>query len=353
MKGLKKFTLCLSIVFAFMVLISTAVYADTVFKIEAPESCSTGDTIKVKVILSSDETLQDSDVFLVYDENYFQFIDSEDGEHDAGAGAVRFRGDFSADSYSDEWTAEFKALKSGPAEFTISDKWVQNVNNEVVDSSAEDCTVNIAAGEGGSSDAVVTDTGISAEISFTLHLTEPDSVPSCFSETTANLYGSTVKVWILNPKMLQDVDYTADADAFYAIYGYTKDEEDAAWYLYDTEEKTFQRLVMLQDVKVKATKEPKADSANAGSDSSIFEKLTGVMIGVFVVLVIAIIVFNVIFSRMEKKSRMQKMEERRKASREELMRKRAAERQAMLRSQQEVKPDKRIDNESQNMQRPE
>ena len=361
MNGCKRGLLCL-LAAALMLLLTSVVSAKAVFEIETPASCGAGDTIEVKVRLQAEEALQDSDVFLVYDKSCFEFADAEDGEHDASAGTVRFRGDFSANSFGQEWTATFKAIKSGSAVFSISDKWVQDTKKNVVDASAEEVTVKITANTGGNTQTNETGTEgtdgtdmyIRANVSMTLHLTEPKEVPSCFIETTANINGTSCKAWTLHEKMQEETDYGASLADYYALYGYTEKAEDAVWYLYDEKEGTFQRLLMLDNVKVKQTAaedaQPQEDAAEEDSEgATLFEKLTGLMIGVFVILVIVIIVFNVVYSRMEKKSREKFMEERRKESRDALMKKRADERNAAMRQRHEEKPEK---NESQNMQRP-
>lgn len=354
MNKIRKYTLCLCMAVITALLMCSAVYADNYeFTISGPDSCGVDELVDVTVTLTADEALNDSDAFLVFDTDYFEYADTDFNEYDNYAGTVRLRGDFSEDSYSCSWTVTLKAINEGTAEFSISDKWVQNASGTVVTSTADGFSIEIGEGSsvsqtGGSDDEDLA-TEIYVESEFEFHFREPDSIPSCFEETTGTIFGMNCKVWKFNSGMQQDVDYSANADEFYAVYGYIDSEDEAAWYVYDTATEALQRLLMLQDIEVEKTPEQVVnDDASAnetkGDTVDIFSDITKLIVVVFVVLVILIIVINVVFSRAEKKSRQKRVQERQRLSHEEIRQKRELERKIQ---------EKRIqEGQSQNMRRP-
>lgn len=351
MNIIKKYTLCLCMAVITTLLIYTAVYAENYeFTIDGPETCGVGDTVEITVKLSSDEELEDSDAFLVYDTDYFEYVDSEAEEHDENNGTVRLRGNFDQDSYSCTWTVELLATNEGSAEFEITDKWVKNAYGQVVTSTSDTYTLEIGEEDSapvsyeGNEDLA---SAVYYESSFSFHFIDPDEVPTCFDETTVEISGVTCKAWKFNSEMSQDVDYSADIDQFYAVYGYIADESDSCWYSYDTEEETFQRLVMLQNVDVEKTPEPVTETETETEESgspAIINNISQLIIIVFVALVILIIVVNIIFNRLEKNSRKKRIEERQRLSREELRQKREIENKIREKRDQEA--------QSQNMRRP-
>lgn len=351
MNTIKKYTLCFCVAIITAMFLCTAVYAEYYeFSIDGPETCGVGDTVEITVTLSSDEELDDSDAFLVYDTDYFEYVDSDSEEHDDYNGTVRLRGSFGQDSYSCSWTVELLATNEGSADFELTDKWVKNANGQVVTSTADTYTLDI--GEAGS--APVSDdedadlaSAVYFESSFSFHFSDPEEVPTCFDETTVDISGVTCKAWKFNSQMSQDVDYSADINQFYAVYGYIEDEADACWYSYDSEEESFQRLLMLQDVDIEKTPEPVSETENGAEDSgspAIINNISQLIIIVFILLVILIIVVNVIFSRLEKNSRKKRIEERQRLSREELRQKREIE--------SKIKEKREQESQSQNMRRP-
>lgn len=335
MNRISKFTLCICMTFVMSILMCSAVFAEYYeFSISADESCGVGDTVDVTIELSSDEMINDSDAFFVYDTEYFEYVESESDEHDDYAGTVRLRGDFSENSYSCTWNVTLKAISEGASEFSITDKWVQNGNSQVVSSTAESFEIEVS-GEGTNT---ATDTGNDADLAtavsyskeFEFNFETPGSVPSCFEETTAEICGESCRAWKLNSGMAENVDYTADLGDFYAVYG-SQDSEEAAWYLYDSKEESFQRLVMLNDIEVEATAAPEKEEVKE-SDSSekespdIISDVIHIIIIVFIILVVLIVVINIIFNKIEKRERMRRKQERRRASHEELRQKREQER---------------------------
>ena len=349
MNKFRKYTLCLCMAVIAALLMNLAVYADNYeFTIDGPDSCGVGDTVEVTVTLTADEELEDSDAFLVYDTDYFDYVDSDSDEYDEGNGTVRLRGSFTQDSYSCSWTVELLATEEGTAEFEITDKWVKNADGQVVTSTADGFSMEI--GEAGS--APVSDNGdgdlaeaIYFDSSFSFHFAEPEEVPTCFDETTTEISGVSCKAWKFNSEMNQKVDYSADPADFYAVYGYIDSENDACWYVYDAEGDSLQRLLMLQDVEIEKTEEPVVtDEATEEGSPAIINNITKLMIIAFVALVVLIIVINVIFSNLEKKSRKKRIEERQRLSREELKKKREIENKIQEKRQQEA--------QSQNMRRP-
>lgn len=349
MNKIRKYTLCFCLAVVAAMLMNMAVYADNYeFTIDGPESCGVGDTVEVTVTLTADEELEDSDAFLVYDTDYFEYVDSECEEYDEGNGTVRLRGSFSQDSYSCSWTIELLATEEGTAEFEITDKWVKNADGQVVTSTADGFSMEI--GETGSAPASSDSDEDLAEAvyfdsSFSFHFAEPEEVPDCFDETTAEISGVSCKAWKFNSEMNQKVDYSADPSDFYAVYGYIDNENDACWYVYDAEGDSLQRLLMLQDVEIEKTAEPVVTDEAGDKDSpAIINNITQIMIIAFVVLVVLIIVINVIFSSVEKKSRKKRIEERQRLSREELRQKREIENKIQKKREQEA--------QSQNMRRP-
>lgn len=338
MKKISKLTLFIVMIISFSVFGTMTAFAEYYkFDINADKKCAVGDELKVTIELSSDEIINDSDAYFVFDTDYFEFVDSDSEEEDASDGKVRLRGDFSENSYSCTWSVTLKAVAEGDSEFSISDKWVQNGSKQVVSSESENHDISIGkAGETSSSNTSTEDLAsfVYCDKSFRFNFTEPDSVPSCFSEDSANLCGSLCKVWKLNEGMSEHVNYTADASEFYAVYGYIDEEDESAWYLFDTKEESFQRLLMLQDVEVEPTEAPTEEAKSDNSEETkkespaIISNVMNLIIIAFVVLVILIILVNVLFNKLEKNARRKRMEERRRASRDELAHKRYQERLA-------------------------
>lgn len=349
MNKFRKYTLCFCLAVVAAMLMNLAVYADNYeFTIEGPENCGVGDNVQVTVTLTSDEELEDSDAFLVYDTEYFDYVDSDSDEYDEDNGTVRLRGDFSQDGYSCTWSVELLATEEGTADFEITDRWVKSAAGQVVTSTAEGLSVEISS-EGSVSVSDNSDEDLAEAIylesSFSFHFAEPEEVPTCFDETTTEISGVSCKAWKFNSEMNQKVDYSADPADFYAVYGYIEDEKDACWYVFDTETESIQRLLMLQDVEIEKTEEPVVtDEATEEGSPAIINNITQLMIIAFIALVVLIIVINVIFSSLEKKSRKKRIEERQRLSREELRQKREIENKIQEKRQQEA--------QSQNMRRP-
>lgn len=354
MNRFKKYTLCLCMAIIATLLFSMTAFADNYeFTIDGPDSCGVGDNIEITVTLSADEELADSDAFLVYDTEYFDYVDSESDEYDTDNGKVRLRGDFSADAYSTSWTITLQAKEEGEAEFDITDKWVKSAAGSVVTSTSDSFSVEIGEAGSSSDNASASDEDLASavymESSYSFHFTEPETVPSCFDETTAEISGVSCKAWKFNSEMSQDVDYGADVSEFYAVYGYIDDESSEGWYVYDDETAGFTRLVMLKDVDVEKTPEPVVEDTteaaeNDSSSPAIFNNITQLIIIVFIVLVVLLIVVNVIFNNLEKKSRQKRIAERQRLSREELRQKREIESKIQEKKEQEA--------QSQNMRRP-
>lgn len=350
MNRIKKYTICLCMMIIAALFMNLAVFAEYYeFKIDGPSECGVQDTVEVTVTLSSDDELEDSDAFLVYDTAYFEYVDSECDEHDDSNGTVRLRGSFDSDSSSCSWTVKLLAKKTGSAEFEITDKWVKNGNGQVVSSTADSFTIKI--GESGSAASAQGNDDDTAEMlildsSYTFHFTEPDTVPSCFDETTAVISGVSCKAWKFNSKMSQKAEYGSDIEEFYAVYGYIDNESDSCWYTYDTKTESLSRLLMLQDVEIEKTPEPVNEDKDSSSKEapSIFNNITQLMIIAIVALIVLIIVVNVIFNKMEAKSRKKRIQERQRLSREELRQKREIENKIQKKKEQEA--------QSQNMRRP-
>lgn len=351
MKMIKKLALILCVA-VISLMAGTVVFAEYCeFSINGPTKCDIDEVIELTIVLESDQMLKDCDGNFYYDTDYFELVDTSSNEYDEGK--IRLRGDFSEDSYSSTWTVELRAIREGDVELSVNETWVQSDEGNTISATVTDYSIEV--GEGLSDDSQTTNgensdnsdisqvSSVSYEASFEFYFAEPATVPSCLQETTAVICGTECRAWKLNDKMSQDVAYSADSSDFYAVYGYIDSSSDACWYLYDTTENCFQRMVLLKNVEVEKAESETGSTSKASF--SLTDNILLIIVIIFIVLVLLIVLVNVIFGKLEAKSRQKRIQERQRLSREELNHKRAIEKKIQ---------EKRIsETESQNMKRPE